>query len=66
MDGCLELGGAVSEEFDAVLDAAYDARGGKLFERDRLRGIKAALVDPGLDFVEVDRGHLVRESVVIY
>lgn len=48
----------VGEQLDTVFDAMEGAGGAELFEGDGLGGVEAALVDPGLDAVEVDGGHV--------
>lgn len=60
VDGCGEELGAAGEELDAVFDAVDGAAAGQFFEGDGVAGVDAFLVDPVLDFVEVDGGHFFR------
>ena len=58
VDGCVKFFFASGEELDAVFDAMDAFTAIQLFEGDGLGGVEAALVDPVLDFVEVDGGHV--------
>lgn len=54
---------AAREQFDAVFDAVDAAGFDEFFEGDGAGRVETALVDPGLDAVEVDGGDLGCESV---
>jgi hypothetical protein len=64
VDGRGEHVGAPGEEFDAVLDAMDGAGLVKFFDGYEFGGVDAFLVDPVLDFVEVNEGHLYSVSGV--
>ena len=58
MDRGRERGRATGKELDAILDAVDSAGGGEFAQGDGQRWVEAALVDPGLECVEVDFGEV--------
>lgn len=64
IDWSSELILAASEQFHAVLDTVYTSGLVELFQGDGLRRIESALVDPILDAVEIDLGHIDREGIL--
>lgn len=63
VDGLFEGCGGAAEDFDAVFGLVDASRVGEFADGDGSGWVDAALVDPFLDALEVDGGHINGEAV---
>lgn len=57
MDGLLQGGRSIGEEFDTVLDATHGTAFGQFIQSDGFGRFESTLIDPCLYSIEVYRGH---------